>query len=740
MTVTTPLHNNFASGEISPLLRSRVDFQRTQTALATCLGYVPLRSGAFTRAPGTSYDGTTLGDAAGRLIGFRFAINDAVVLEFTPLKMRVWRYGVLVLDGADPYELTTPFTAEALPLLDWVQSADVIYLASGGLLPVQKLSRLALDSWTIAPVAFRNGPFRVQNLDETLTVAPSGTSGTVTLTASAALFTADHVDTLMLIEPTDYSTVPLWTSSTTVAVGDVMRNDGNAYELTVGTATGNSPPVHKEGTQLVQKSPDIGWKFLDDGQGIVRITAVASATSATATVVKTIPQACVDDPSYRWSEAAWSDRYGWPAALALYEQRLALANSGAEPRTIWFSVVGDPEDFTPSVDADGAFAYTISGQNGLNPIQSLIRGRRALHILGLGEEQSTRSSAQQQAIGPTTAVFGLDGATGAAAARPIAVGGDPVFISVDGRRLFLIAYSFQDDANQELELSSIARHIGAAGFAELAWQAAPDGLIWVRRGDGTLAYLLYDRGQDILGWARVPLAGGIVEAMAVTPSADASRDELTLIVRRTLNGVERRCVERLSPIFATLPGDVPLSHAQHAYCASVFDVETPTDSFSLPHLAAETVHCWTDKGGFGPLTVAGDGGLTLPDTVSHAAIGLYDATHQAETLDLQAAAPEGSAMGRRKRLHANSVIGLLRTAQGHVASVERTLGQAPRVGGAAKLVPLPVAADLTTDYSGFVRVPAPSGNAEEIAMRFTPEGLAPMTVTVLVPTIEEQGR
>ena len=56
--------------------------------------------------------------------------------------------------------------------------------------PLQRLSRLALDNWTIAPQTLNRGPFRVQNLDEARTIQASGETGSITLTASAETFRA----------------------------------------------------------------------------------------------------------------------------------------------------------------------------------------------------------------------------------------------------------------------------------------------------------------------------------------------------------------------------------------------------------------------------------------------------------------------------------------------------------------------------------------------------------------------
>ena len=71
--------------------------------------------------------------------------------------------------AGSPFELITPYDEAALDNLQWVQSADVIYICDGTQ-PIQKLSRFALDNWTIAALQLDAGPFRIQNLDEEKTI------------------------------------------------------------------------------------------------------------------------------------------------------------------------------------------------------------------------------------------------------------------------------------------------------------------------------------------------------------------------------------------------------------------------------------------------------------------------------------------------------------------------------------------------------------------------------------------
>lgn len=739
MTRTSPPQVAFSSGELDPLLHRRFDYQRFQTGLAKCRGFIPLAQGGFTRAPGTIHRGYTAGNAAAVLVPFEFADNDALVLEFTHLKMRVWRYGAMVLSAGLPYELATPYAAADLPNLRWVQSADVIYLADGKH-PIQRLARYALNNWTIVPQVYSRGPFRVQNLTASLTVQASATTGAITLTASAALFAANHIGSLMMLQPTDFTTIPLFTTNEAVTVGHLRRNGDNVYELTMraNANVGQNAPIHTEGEALTDNGTK--WKFISDSTGIVRITAVTDATHASATVLKSMPKACVDSPTYRWSEGAWSDRYGYPGAIDLYDQRLIAAATPTEPRTVWFSAIGDYADFQPGTEADEAFAYTIAGDGSVNKIVGLRRGSSGLHIFALGEEYSTRSETRAQAIGPTTATFGLDSSIGASPARPIAPRGNPIFISRDKRRIMEIAYSFQSDANEVRPLSRIAQHLGVDGFEEIVWQGSPEPTAWLRQSTGDLVAMVYDATEDVLGWAPLPVAGGVVESMAVSPAADGSADVVTLVVRRTINGATVRMVEELAPIYGTLTGAEPIAEACHLFAAAIFDPETPTAAFTVAHLVGQQVYAWTDAGEFGPITVPVGGAITLPAAVGRATIGLFDATHFVETLDIQAAAADGNTMGRQKRLYSGCAIGLHRTAQLRAAVVERRFAEPERQGKAANIVPRQVAADLSQGFTGISVAELPSGHATEVALRIYPYSGAPATVTAIVPTVQEAGR
>lgn len=751
MTRTSPPQVAFSAGELDPLLHRRFDYVKYQTGLAKCAGFLPLAQGGFTRMPGSWWKGDTRNDLSGRLIPFTFAVNDSVVLEFTNLRMRVWRYGNLVMDGASPFELVTPYDLAAVKRLNFAQSADVIRMVDGQL-PMQRLSRLALDNWTITAESFSLGPFRAQNLNKSRTIFVSGDSGDILLDADFDFFRDAHVGSLLELRPTDNSDVPLWTSNETgIIVGEFRRYQGQTYKLTEkgGADTGPNPPVHREGYSRVDNAPTV-WQHWSSDVGIVRITEAFTSTSNTAlgTVIQRIPRGCLglSNGTYRWSEGAWSDKYGYPAAIEIFDQRLVAASTPSDPRTVWFSGIGDFRNFGLGAAADDAFAYSIGGDSTVNTILQLKRGKTGLHILALGEEYSTRSDSRGQVIGPTTAVFGQNSSEGASGARPIAVDGNPVFISRDGRRVIEIAYSFQDDANLSRNLAKQAQHLGNSAFLEIAWQNSPMKIAWLRRANGQLAAMVYDKAEEVLGWATLPMAGGFVESIAVTPDATGTRDVVTMIVRRTVDGDTKRFVEELADNFTVLTGEDPAKDANHLFCARIAWLNniSPGDGagvgINLSNLAGATVHAWADTGIYGPLQVASNGDLDLPAPVDQVIIGLFDASHVARTLDITASAPDGSSMGRQKRLHSGTGVGLHRSVAGTLTAIELEIGKPNRAAAPVPLLPRQAGDAETAAYSGIVSAPAPTGHSKELALEFRPVGGAPLTITAVVPPVQEAGR
>lgn len=732
---SVPGQFSFSSGEISPLLWGRPDYQRHQSGARVMRGWIPLRQGGATRAPGTYYRGTTRNNVTARLLPFEFARNDAALLEFAAGFMRVWRYGALVMDGASPFELATGFSEAEAAAMQWEQSADVTYLATGTK-PIKALRRLALDDWEIGDAVFERGPFMPENLDESLTVTSDGNGGTVTLTASGPLFVSGHVGGLFLLRTVDDDT-PEWTGNVDHDNGDRVVFEGRIYqsESVDGTSSGANPPRHTTGTKVSGKDA-VEWRFIADDFGVARIVSITSPTQATAFVTKRIPPGVIANGTWRWAEGAWSPKNGYPAAIAIHDQRFVAAGTPSAPRTVWFSALGDFSDMEPTDEPDGAFAYDVASGRSRNAIVWLQSTDNGLSIGTLGEEHASASTVRNQAISIENAAFFAQSAIGSRPVRPVAPRGAPIIISRDGRRIFELRFDLTEDKRKPVELSLPADHFGAEGFTDIAWQSAPMDLGWITRANGEPAILVSDPAEEVLGWAVLPVAGGEVVSLAVTTDAAGQADVVTAVVRRVIDGLTVHYVEEFAPVSNYLDGGLAPLEMNHLFAASRFTAEFDNIAAItvLGHLEGKDVLAWTNKGVFGPLTVEG-GRIEFPEEVSLALVGLFDETHLVETLDLAPFAPEGSTLGRQ------------RSARGLAARLHRTLGlearPVTRRNGRLETTPpfQDVVARLTRapeteGVSGVVQLPAHSGHAPEVSFQFRPVGPLPATILAIAPVAD----
>lgn len=295
MAIATPILTNFTGGELSPRLEGRTDVTKYRDGCRELTNMYVWPHGGATRRPGTYFVAEVKDSSKKvRLIPFQFNIEQAYILEFGDQYIRFYMDDGQIQSGGSPYEISSPYTEDELFDLQFAQSADVMYIVHPDH-PPYKLSRTGHTSWTLEEVEFIDGPYLELNTTST-TITPSGTSGTITLTASDGIFQPGHVGSLWRIK--------------------VSSN----------------------------------W-------GYVKITGYTSSTEVTAEVKKELDGTTATTD---WREGAWSDVRGYPRTVTFYENRLYFGGSSHQPQTVWGSKVDDYENFTPGTDDDDPVVYTIA--------------------------------------------------------------------------------------------------------------------------------------------------------------------------------------------------------------------------------------------------------------------------------------------------------------------------------------------------------------------------------------------
>jgi len=205
---------NFTAGELSPRLDGRNDLAKYSAGCSTVENMVIYPHGAAARRPGTQFVASVKTPANNtRIIPFEFNTEQTYILELGNNYMRFYRDRGQILSNGNAYEISTPYTTAQIFDLKFAQSADVMYITHPSH-QTRTLSRSGHTSWSLDVVNFTNGPFLDTNISTT-TLTASGTSGSVTITASANVFVSTDVGRQVRIGG-GYSAITGFTNATTV--------------------------------------------------------------------------------------------------------------------------------------------------------------------------------------------------------------------------------------------------------------------------------------------------------------------------------------------------------------------------------------------------------------------------------------------------------------------------------------------------------------------------------------------
>lgn len=640
------------------------------------------------------------------------------------------RYASLVsfiqVAGSGAMVLSTPWGSEtALRNIRWVQSGDVIYMACGSACQ-RRLERRSNGSWSLVLYAPKDGPFRDDNTGP-VSITASAIAGTVTLTASGSLFHSTHVDSLIRLTSTGQQAAATFTADGQDSDYVQVTGVGTQRILTVivsGTFTGTitlQRSVGDPGSWInIKNYTTGGTDSYDDDldnqiiyyrllvtawtsgtanitlsypsgslNGVVRVTAVASATSATAIVLLPLGGTTA---TRIWAEGAWSSVYGHPNVPALFDGRLWWFGKG----TAYGSISDAFESFDSDLEGDAAPINKTLVDGPVDRIQWAMPLQRL--ILGAdGAELAVRASNDNEVLKPENVTVRASSTQGSANVAAVRVDTGALFVQRSGRRVFETRYQLEPNDYAASDLTQHATHVGRSGIVRAAVQRQPDTRIHLVRTDGKVAVCLLNKAEEILCWVLVE-TDGVVEDVVVLPGTD--EDAVYYSVKRTVNGSTVRFLERWAqeddcrPWTTTYSGDptitIPVDYEDDTL-VTVRDVDgdivenvtassgqlTLTDSVTyahvtqsvvpladayvlysgeptttitgLSHLEGESVVVWADGRDQGTFTVSSGQITGLAEQVEEAVVGL-PYTGKFQSTKLAYADTEGTSLLQRKRI------------------------------------------------------------------------------------------
>lgn len=492
MASVNEIQTRFNAGELSPTIDGLVDFEPFFNGGSIVENFDVHPQGWLFRRKGTKFVNEVKDSTKKtRIIRFKYNVDQVLIIELGTGYFRFYSQQALVLSGGSAYEVANSFSESDLDFIRYVQKDDVIWLVHP-LKGFYKLIRFSNSDWTFSQIDLIAGPYQKENILQTRTVAinnhgPVGTTGTMTASGHTP-FTANHVGSLWLVR------------------------DGVYYAY-------------------------------------LKITAFNSSTSVNYIAQKEISSAIAKTGLYTWSEGEFGLHRSYPRAITFHEQRLVLAGSINETQKIWFSKSADYENFDidyTSLTADDGFNRTIASST-----NDSILWLFSDEVLLIGCSDSiwrAKSSNNSAGMSNTDIDLKRQIAFGSEWIDPVYCDSTPFYLQRGKQKVRAINYTNTEGKYKAQDVSIRSNHITGTGLKRFDYQQNPVSTIWAVREDGQVAKFVFEGDQEVNCWTRFT-TNGIVEDLAVIPSAK-EYDEIYILVKRTINGVEKRFIEVLEPNFS----------------------------------------------------------------------------------------------------------------------------------------------------------------------------------------------
>lgn len=612
------LQASFTAGEISPDLTVRTDLAKYQTGCKLLENMQVMPHGGAVKRSGFEFLGELPGQA--RLMPFVFSDLQTYVLAFTHLRMFVFTSDGMVVDAkGQPYCLATPYKYDQAAKMSFVQSADVVYLASHDH-PPYKLMRYGHADWRLEKMTFAPK-----------ITAPKGLKVSLYDKRTSVEITADGVS------DTDWEYVVTVLSEdgeeSLPCEGVVIKGPQNLRQNCYPKLTWARHAKASEYRVYQRKSGKYGY--------------VGSVDAITEPYfdAKNIAPVMTDTPP---SAKNPFENGNNPGTVCFFQQRLVFGGSNKRPQTIWMSRSGNYENFSTStpLKADDSIEVTIAS-NEASGIRWMV-ALRSLLVGTAGVEWEIRGEGDGGAVTPTAISIMPQSYRGSAAINVQVIGNTILHVSRSHREVRDLLYDFGADGYGGMDRAILAAHLferhKVAGWA---YQQSPDSILWIIRDDGVLLGLTYMREHEVFAWHRHTTQGKF-KAVACIPGPEG--DDVYVVVQRNTGDGNRYFLEKMRQRVVDEESTI---NAFYVDSGLTYRGNPTKTIYGLNHLQGAEVAILADGAVLPRQKVArtsnGKMGVILPFAASVVHVGLpYSA--RLKSMGLEAGGAEGGTTVGRKKL------------------------------------------------------------------------------------------
>lgn len=241
MTFRVPTQQySFTSGVLDDTLEARSDIRAYYSGAREILNMMGLPQGGVDMRAGLKKGEELAAASTGcRLAKFEFSTEQAYLIAFTDLEIRVYKDGVLQATVVSPYADTD------LADLDWTQSLDTMILVHPDYEPRKLVRTGSHTSWALSTLSLRNVPTYNFGDPTTGDATPSGTTGSINITSTASDFSG-------------------------ASVGDTVRINNGRVEITTVTSATQVAGTVKEDLDNTTVAEAGDWTLEEDAWSAAR--------------------------------------------------------------------------------------------------------------------------------------------------------------------------------------------------------------------------------------------------------------------------------------------------------------------------------------------------------------------------------------------------------------------------------------------------------------------------------------
>jgi hypothetical protein len=232
----------------------------------------------------------------------------------------------------------------------------------------------------------------------------------------------------------------------------------------------------------------------------------------------------------------------YPGAVSYYEQRRCFAGTTNDPQKIWMTRSGTESNMSYSLPTrdDDRIEFRVAAREA-NTIRHIVPLTQLVLLTSSAEWRIT--SVNSDALTPSSISVRPQSYVGANNVQPVIINNTMLYGAARGGHVRELGYSWQSQGFITNDLCLRSAHLfDNENIVDMAYSKAPQPLIWMVSSSGKLLGLTYVPEQQIAAWHQHETDGAYESCTVV---AEGDEDVLYVVVKRTINGVTKRYIERL---------------------------------------------------------------------------------------------------------------------------------------------------------------------------------------------------